>query len=354
MKQIKRGMAVILAALMMALIIPATVMAAEAELSTEFISVKEADGQIEAVYECGKSGAPERILYAVTKNGQYIWDGILEAESGGGKQKCILDVPTHSIKRSVYDVVVWAESDTDSGEKATSPVYAFRLTMGDSQGDIQAPRIQQPKQMIVRAPFAYIAGSADMNNPVCYLKSGDIVQVYTDPEDSAVLYVVKGNVGGYMYSRTLVSKVFGYQGAGDDQIVKIALTQLGNVGGAPFWSWYGFGSRVEWCACYVSWCANQCGYIESGCIPKFAACVDGMNWFIERGQWEDRSIEPQPGYIIFFDWDNSGDADHVGIVEYCENGVVHTVEGNTSDSCARRTYSVGSSNIRGYGVPDYK
>ena len=52
--------------------------------------------------------------------------------------------------------------------------------MGDSQGDIQVPRIQQPKQMIVRAPFAYIAGSADMNNPVCYLKSGDIVQVYTD------------------------------------------------------------------------------------------------------------------------------------------------------------------------------
>lgn len=72
MKQIKRGMTVILAVLMMALIIPATAMAAEAELTTEFISVKEADGQIGAVYECGESGAPDRILYAVTKNGQFI------------------------------------------------------------------------------------------------------------------------------------------------------------------------------------------------------------------------------------------------------------------------------------------
>lgn len=236
MKQIKRGMAAIMAVLMMVLIIPVTAMAAEAELTTEFISVKEADGQIEAVYECGESGAPDRILYAVTKNGQFIWDGIMEAETSGGKQRCILDIPSHSIKRSFYDVVVWAESDMDSGEKAASPVYAFRVTMGDSQGNVQVPRIQQPKQMIVRAPFAYIAGNADMNDPTCYLKSGDIVQVYTDPDDSAVLYVVKGNVSGYMYSRTLVSKVFGYQGAGDDQIVEVALTQLGNVGGTPFWS----------------------------------------------------------------------------------------------------------------------
>ena len=49
--------------------------------------------------------------------------------------------------------------------------------------------------------------------------------------------------------------LYGVYGA-DDQIVQVALTQVGNVGGEPYWSWYGFGSRVEWCACFVSWCAD--------------------------------------------------------------------------------------------------
>lgn len=42
-----------------------------------------------------------------------------------------------------------------------------------------------------------------------------------------------------------------------NDIVKVALEQVGNVGGQPFWSCYGFGSRVDWCACFASWCANQ-------------------------------------------------------------------------------------------------
>lgn len=92
----------------------------------------------------------------------------------------------------------------------------------------------------------------------------------------------------------------------DDQIVAVALSQIGNVGGQPYWSWYGFGSRVEWCACFVSWCANECGYIDTGVIPKFAGCVNGVNWFRERGQWADNSAEPTPGMIIFFDWDSPG------------------------------------------------
>lgn len=99
------------------------------------------------------------------------------------------------------------------------------------------------------------------------------------------------------------SVLYGIYGA-DDQIVAVALSQLGNVGGEPYWSWYGFGSRVEWCACFVSWCADQCGYIETGVIPKYAGCVNGVNWFKDRGQWADNDIEPAPGMIIFFDWDN--------------------------------------------------
>ena len=140
-------------------------------------------------------------------------------------------------------------------------------------------------------------------------------------------------------------------------IVEVARSQIGNVGGEPYWSWYGFTERVEWCACFVSWCANKCGYIHSGIIPKFSGCINGVDWFKDRGQWIGNSFEPSPGMIIFFDWDDEdgqdGNADHVGIVEKVENGRVYTIEGNTSDSCRQRSYPVGYYQILGYGIPAY-
>ena len=108
----------------------------------------------------------------------------------------------------------------------------------------------------------------------------------------------------------------------DDQIVTVALSQIGTMGGDPYWSWYGFNSRVEWCACFVSWCANECGYIDAGVIPKYAGCVNGVQWFKDRGQWLDNSAEPTPGMIIFFDWASGGQdglSDHTGIVQKVEN-----------------------------------
>ena len=124
-------------------------------------------------------------------------------------------------------------------------------------------------------------------------------------------------------------------------------------GGEPYWSWYGFDGRVEWCACFVSWCADQCGYIDSGVIPKFAGCVNGSQWFKDRRQWQDGGFTPEAGQIIFFDWEGDGETDHVGIVERCENGIVYTVEGNSGDACRQRSYPVGSSSIYGYGIPAY-
>ena len=135
-------------------------------------------------------------------------------------------------------------------------------------------------------------------------------------------------------------------------IVGVAASQIGNVGGEPYWRWYGFTEHVEWCACFVSWCANQCGYLDN-VIPKYAGCTMGVQWFRTRNQWADRSITPEPGMIIFFDWDGNGVSDHTGIVEKSENGYVHTIEGNTTDSCQRRQYRIGSSSIYGYGMPNY-
>ena len=143
-------------------------------------------------------------------------------------------------------------------------------------------------------------------------------------------------------------------------IVEIARSQIGNIGGEIYWSWYGFTERVGWCACFVSWCADQCGYIEADLFPRFSGPEWGVYWFKQRGQWADRQTVPTPGMIIFYDWDDpetggqDGVTDHVGIVSHVENGTIYTIEGNSvGDSCLERSRTVGQYEIMGYGVPAY-
>ncbi len=138
-------------------------------------------------------------------------------------------------------------------------------------------------------------------------------------------------------------------GTGNQAIVKVALSQEGN-GGDTYWSWYGFSSRVSWCACFVSWCGEQCGYLAAGVMPKFALCSDGAKWFQSKGQLRDGSCVPAAGDIIFFDRGNDGSIDHVGIVESVKKGTVNTVEGNSGDAVRRRSYPIGDSEIYGYGM----
>lgn len=139
----------------------------------------------------------------------------------------------------------------------------------------------------------------------------------------------------------------------DEQIVSVALSQVGNVGGEPYWSWYGYESRVEWCACFVSWCANECGYIDTGVIPKFSSCRNGMLWFQSRGQWLPGTTEPKPGMIVFFDWDDENGQDglpnHVGIVQKVESGMFYTIEGNSANVCRTQQYSIGYYEVLGFG-----
>ncbi|MBR2787501.1 MAG: CHAP domain-containing protein, partial [Clostridia bacterium] len=169
--------------------------------------------------------------------------------------------------------------------------------------------------------------------------------------------IANGQASGlvdYNDERTLKYAIYGTNGSND--IVQVALSQVGNVGGEPYWSWYGFSSRVEWCACFVSFCANECGYIESGVIPKFASCEnEGVKWFKEHNLWQERNYIPKAGNIIFFDWKEKHDglSDHVGIVEKVENGRVYTIEGNSNDSCKQRDYDINSEEIQGYGTPIY-
>ena len=162
---------------------------------------------------------------------------------------------------------------------------------------------------------------------------------YGDPE--YVPHVLR-----YYSSGGLFAGLFG----GNGQIVSVALTQLGNEGGQKFWSWYGFDSHVAWCACFASWCGDQAGLIESGKMPKFSLCDDGIAWFQGKGKWKSRGYSPAPGTLIFFDWNGDGTSDHVGIVEKIEGSTVYTVEGNSSDAVNKRSYDINNGTIMGYGI----
>ena len=140
---------------------------------------------------------------------------------------------------------------------------------------------------------------------------------------------------------------------GNGQLVTIAKSQLGNEGGEKFWSWWGFTERQEWCACFVSWCADQAGLIQKGAVSKFSLCTAGVDWFQEKGKWQSGGNVPTPGTIIFFDWDHDGASDHVGIVESCDGTTVHTIEGNSGDAVKQNNYTVNSQSILGYGLVAY-
>ena len=278
-----------------------------------------------------------------------------------------------------YVELIKAVMMQESGGRGLDPMQAaegsFNTRYPHEPNGIQDPEysiqcgVQELKAALI---------SAEVENPIDMEHIKLALQGYNF--GNGYISWAKTNYGGYSYANavefsTMQAQRLGWESYGDTQypahvlryypygraftsggnqaIVEVALTQLGNEGGQPYWSWYGFDGRVEWCACFVSWCADQCGYLDSGIVPKFAGCVDGANWFKGNGQWQDRNYEPTAGTIIFFDWENDGETDHVGIVEKYENGIVYTVEGNSGDACRQNQYGVGSSSIYGYGIPAY-
>lgn len=278
-----------------------------------------------------------------------------------------------------YVELIKAVMMQESGGKGSDPMQAaegsFNKRYPHEPNGIKDPEysiecgVQELKAALV---------SAEVENPIDMERIKLALQGYNF--GNGYISWAKTNYGGYSYANAvefsaMQAQRLGWEKYGDTQypahvlryypygraftsggnhaIVEVALTQLGNEGGQPYWSWYGFGGRVEWCACFASWCADQCGYLESGIIPKFSLCSDGVNWFKGKGQWQDKNYEPQAGDLIFFDWGSDGSIDHVGIVEKCENGTVYTVEGNSGDACKQQSYPVGSGSIYGYGVPKY-
>lgn len=150
-------------------------------------------------------------------------------------------------------------------------------------------------------------------------------------------------------------------GGSGQQIVEVALGEYGTVGGDKYRQWYtGYADGQPWCATFISWCAEQCGLIEQGVIPKFQGCNWGVSWFIEKGLFHyspyygGGGYTPKTGDIIFYSKSHiKYDSSHVGIVQYVEDGHVITIEGNTSNSVLSRSYLLTDLYILGYATLEY-
>lgn len=238
----------------------------------------------------------------------------------------------------------------------TDPEYSIDVGIQNLAACLREAGVESPVDMnnIKLALQGYNYG----NGYISWAKENYGGYTYANAVEFSTMMAERNGWSGYgdteYVSHVLRYYVFGRipTGTGSQAIVQVALTQEGN-GGDTYWSWYGFAQREEWCACFVSWCADQCGYIDSGVIPKFSLCSAGMEWFESQGQFMDGSYVPASGDLVFFDWGNDGSVDHVGIVESVVDGTVYTVEGNSGDKVARRSYPIGYEQIRGYGVPAY-
>ena len=226
--------------------------------------------------------------------------------------------------------------------------------------------------------LAYVLGLAEAESPIDLERISLALQGYN--YGSGYITWALANYGGYSelnaieYSDMMVERMgwtgYGdkayvshvlryypigrsFMGEGNAAMVAVAQSQIGSVGGEPYWSWWGLDYRVEWCAMFVSWCADQCGYLDSGVLPKMEGVLPFIDWFRERCQWQDCDYKPIPGDIIFFDWEGDGVANHVGIVEKVDGDFIYTIEGNTDDQCRENRYYLISTPIFGYGLPQY-
>ena len=148
-----------------------------------------------------------------------------------------------------------------------------------------------------------------------------------------------------------------YASGSGASIVAVAVQEIGyheGAGNHTKYAVYTGTDGLSWCHAFVSWCANECGFIDSNIIPKTAACETGRQWFISKQLYQKAgSYTPETGDIIYFDKAGAGESHHVGIVEYVENGIVHTIEGNKNNQVMRGHYELTYKGIMGYGTPDY-
>ena len=142
----------------------------------------------------------------------------------------------------------------------------------------------------------------------------------------------------------------------NELLINIAKKEIGNnesnKGYLKYMNYYPEDPSQPWCAIFVSWCADQAGFIQSGIIPKYESCSTGVSWFQSKNAFhkEGSGYTPQPGDIVFF---GPGGGSHTGIVVKSDANNVYTIEGNTSDMVAEKTRPRATGYVYGYGTPAY-
>lgn len=124
---------------------------------------------------------------------------------------------------------------------------------------------------------------------------------------------------------------------------------IGNYADNPGWNQY-----TPWCACFLSWAADQKKASINGAPPRFADVDKGMAVFKAQDKWRDRGATPIPGDYVFFDWNGGSDPDHVGAVLCVKDGFLYTIEGNSGGRVAVNRYPLSDRRIVGYGVLNWK
>jgi murein DD-endopeptidase MepM/ murein hydrolase activator NlpD len=156
---------------------------------------------------------------------------------------------------------------------------------------------------------------------------------------------------GNMFYQLMVSQNIRVEAG---RLVQIARDEIGTESGQKYWGWLGFNQSVEWSGAFVSWVANEAGYLAQDLIPKTVNVGQMKSWFEERRKFipvYDREYAPQAGDLVFFDFaGGTSGRDRVGIVEFSDGRIIQTIEGNANGQVRRVSYAMDDVTIAGYGV----
>lgn len=244
----------------------------------------------------------------------------------------------------------------DTAKNAAQAAVKVSQKMQQQTAQTQAEQTQQAKHETAAAVSDYSVSQAGENNNLIMLLMAAIICITVMLTSLTV---------------TMQAAVDASGGQGDNngtvctQIVEAAQNELNDadktVGGYRYKNWYGMDAN--WCAMFVSYCADKCGFIEKGIMPKTASVAASKQWYINNNLYHDAAsgYVPKAGDIIIF----GNGMSHTGIVTGYnpETKKLTTIEGNSGRSSTtpyhkgshvkEHTYSITYSKIAGYGTPQY-
>lgn len=257
---------------------------------------------------------------------------------------------------ATFGVTAAVTAAVDTAKNAAQAAVKVSQKMQQQTAQTQAEQTQQAKHETAAAVSDYSVSQAGENNNLIMLLMAAIICITVMLTSLTVIMQAAVDASG---------------GQGDNngtvctQIVEAAQNELNDadktVGGYRYKNWYGMDAN--WCAMFVSYCADKCGFIEKGIMPKTASVAASKQWYINNNLYHDAAsgYVPKAGDIIIF----GNGMSHTGIVTGYnpETKKLTTIEGNSGRSSTtpyhkgshvkEHTYSITYSKIAGYGTPQY-